>query len=180
MDKKTSGYLIIGLVLGFIVGALAVDKGVILNGTSTNSPSETATSTDSVSEEVGEGEEGGVVEENELPTAGVVVPGTNTVSVSNQKAGLSVALDSVTVSQQGWVAIHEDVNGNPGNILGATLAFVGERRNVNVDLLRATVAGKSYYAMLHSDDGDRAFDHKKDAPMKDSQGALIMVKFVAQ
>ncbi|HEX9608791.1 MAG TPA: hypothetical protein VGA06_01100, partial [Candidatus Paceibacterota bacterium] len=45
--------------------------------------------------------------------------GNDRVSADDQPAGSIVKLASVSLATSSWVAIHEDVAGNPGNILGA-------------------------------------------------------------
>ena len=100
----------------------------------------------------------------------------NSISVSNQKAGAEVTIDQVVLQNTGWVVIHEDSNGMPGKILGAQLFDPGTGSGT-VELLRGTLPGGTYYAMLHSDNGDRAFDPKKDLPLTDQGGAPIMQTF---
>lgn len=99
------------------------------------------------------------------------------LSVSAQKAGESVVLDSVELTEVGWVVIHEDRGGAPGNALGAARFEAGVHTGVAVPLLRATVPGGLYYAIIHSDDGDRIFDIKKDLPLADSAGAAVRATF---
>ncbi len=48
-----------------------------------------------------------------------------------------------------------------------------------ITLTEKTVDGGIYYAMLHSDDGDKKFDATKDLPLKDSKGNIIMKIFHA-
>lgn len=99
------------------------------------------------------------------------------IAVSEQAAGMSVKIASVYLPVAGWVAVHEDAGGTPGKILGARRFEKGAYTGVAVELLRGTENGKIYYAMLHTDDGDRAFDAKKDALVKDASGSAVMVKF---
>src|SRR3989344_5238479 len=44
---------------------------------------------------------------------------SGTLQVRNQPPGDSVLIDAVILAQNGWVVIHEDRDGQPGNILGA-------------------------------------------------------------
>ena len=99
------------------------------------------------------------------------------VSADDQAAGSTVSV-SVNASKPVWVVVHEDSEGAPGSILGAQLFATGSHEGV-VDLLRGTEIGQEYYVMLHSDDGDRKFDYKKDLPVKDATGAVIMHGFMA-
>lgn len=104
--------------------------------------------------------------------------GGNAIAVNDQPPGVKVIISFVTLAKDGWVAIHEDRDGKPGNILGARRFNAGERQSGAVDLLRATEPEKVYYAMLHSDDGDHQFDRAKDPAVTDPQGNAIMMRFV--
>jgi len=102
----------------------------------------------------------------------------DSIRVSDQPEGVTVAIDQVMLDRVGWVVIHEDDNGTPSRILGAQLFDTGTRSGT-VDLLRGTLAGHRYYAMLHTDNGDHAFDPKKDTPILGSDGSPVMVTFIA-
>lgn len=112
------------------------------------------------------------------PSSGMVLAGKNAVAVDDQDAGSTATIRMVVLDEEGWVVIHEDWNGVPGNILGARRLSAGEHQAIVVDLLRSTENGKVYYAMLHRDDGDRAFAHTRDLPLTDA-GSAIMMRFVA-
>lgn len=103
--------------------------------------------------------------------------GVYTLSAKDQPAGLKVLIDSATMEEQGWIVIHEDRDGAPGNILGARRFEAGVSAG-EVELLRNTVEGGIYYAMIHTDDGDGQFDHAKDLPLTEND-APVMVKFSA-
>lgn len=103
---------------------------------------------------------------------------TESVSVSNQSAGITVSVDSVTLAASSWVAIHENEGGQPGNILGAQRFDAGEHTGT-VDLLRGTVPGGLYFAMIHRDNGDGAFSPASDVPVSGSDGNIIMATFAA-
>lgn len=100
------------------------------------------------------------------------------VFVRDQRAGIVVAVDSVTLSASSWVAIHESEEGVPGNILGAQRFDPGTHSG-NVDLLRETVPGGSYFAMLHRDNGDGAFSPASDLPVTHPDGEAIATAFAA-
>ena len=102
------------------------------------------------------------------------------VAVSNQPAGTEVIITNLVMPKDGWVAIHEDLNGVPGSILGAHRYDAGTVQNADISLLRGTQAGMKYYAVLHEDDGDRAFDPHVDMPMQGLGGELISATFTAQ
>ena len=111
--------------------------------------------------------------------SGAVLVGGNAIAVADQPAGMNVAISMVTLAKDGWVAIHEDRDGKPGNILGAQWFPAGQARSGSVELLRSTENGKVYYAMLHSDDGDHKFDRAVDIAISDPLGNAIMMRFVA-
>jgi hypothetical protein len=107
---------------------------------------------------------------------------SNGVLVNDQAAGVTVTLNEVDFQATGWVAIHEDSNGKPGEILGAALFPAGKTTDATVTLLRPTIAGTSYLAVLHFNDnpGSNVFNWQKDVIMDDSTGHPIMVQFTAQ
>lgn len=112
-------------------------------------------------------------------TAMAAVSGSS-VSVSDQSAGNSVSLSNIVLAHDGWVAIHDDVNGVPGRILGAKLFPAGTTATGSVALLRNTVAGTSYFAVIHASDGDIVFTPKTDKILYDAQNNVVMTKFTAQ
>ena len=108
---------------------------------------------------------------------GVSPLSSNKILIRDQPVGNEVRVESVMLEKSAWVAIHEDRDGHPGNILGAQLYPAGTTALSTIELLRPTAKG-IYYAMLHADDGDRQFDYEKDAPMTGG-GSPIMVRFIA-
>src|ERR1700722_6243121 len=71
------------------------------------------------------------------------VEGDNGLIVADQQAGAAVAVQQVVLQEPGWVSIQDDVNGQPGRILGAALFDKGTNAG-SVALLRKTVPGTSY------------------------------------
>lgn len=105
--------------------------------------------------------------------------GQNSVSVEDQKPGSMVVIQSITLAIAGWAVIHDDREGKPGRILGARRFNAGTYTGQNVELLKETEEGKVYYAMLHTDDGDKQFDYRVDFPVKDETSNAVMMRFVA-
>ena len=101
---------------------------------------------------------------------------SESVSVSNQAAGTSIMLSSVTFSETGWVAVRDD----RGWTLGAKRFDAGTQSNIAVTLLRATEAGQRYQVLLYIDDGDRLFDVKKEILVTRSDGSVAGAMFSAQ
>jgi len=102
---------------------------------------------------------------------------TNSINADDQPAGTMMAV-SVKTDKEAWAVIHEDADGKPGKILGAHLFPAGTHLG-RIELLRGTEAGKKYYAMLHADDGDRAFAYETDLPLKNAAGNPVMHAFMA-
>ncbi len=110
--------------------------------------------------------------------ASVASDGENEIFVSDQLRGGLVAVGEVALAQNAWVVIHEDRGGEPGNVLGAARFDAGVHSG-QVELLRPTEGGKTYYAMLHTDDGEEGFDLAKDAPLRTTDGVFVMAAFKA-
>ncbi len=115
---------------------------------------------------------------NPTPSAGTATESANAVNILDQAPGASVNVSLVTLTENGFVVIHTDNNGAPGQIVAASsLMQTGALRDV---VVAATLEDGTYYhAMLHQDDGDGVFDPSKDSPMKDSLGNTIMMRFKA-
>lgn len=118
---------------------------------------------------------------NEAENSEVSVSELNSaVQAEDQVFGPQAVIKAVKFENRaGWVAVHEDREGKPGNILGAAWLPVGENKEVKVELLRPMEAGKTYYAMLHDDDGDKQFNYKNDLSLPSSTGEPIMAAFRA-
>ncbi len=101
------------------------------------------------------------------------------LSVLDQVASRTVQVSIVDVAVPTWLAIYEEIGGEPGAILGAQRVHPKERFTV-VDLLRpeGLLAGRTYFAVLIPDNGDGAFDHKSDTPPL-TPDKVTMVKFRA-
>jgi len=152
--------LIVAFAIGFIVGL-----GVYAVWSSSGDTSDVANTPN-------DGEVNGIA-----TTTDDVVKSGNSVSVENQVAGKKVTLTEVTLENPGWVAIHDDVNGQPGRILGAKLFDKGTSKG-DVTLLRATANGTNYLAVIHTDDGNyKEFNPRTDTALLASDGKPVMVSF---
>lgn len=101
---------------------------------------------------------------------------SNFIEVKDQAAGINVFITRVGLTHTGWVAIHEDRDGDLGNILGAKLFETGVSQG-SVPLLRETATKKTYYAVLYADDGDHVFNFKKDPVLAETAGQPILFAF---
>ena len=151
--------VIIAFALGLGSGWLWLKKNVALNGEVKDKKT-----AENASEEI-----------NKMPIENLLAD--NSILVNAQPAGVEVVVEKVILAKMAWVVVREDDGaGQPGKILGAQLfdAGVGVGR---VELLRGTEAGKTYYALIYSDNGDRAFDPKLDSPLTDASGQSVMATF---
>ncbi|MES3031234.1 MAG: hypothetical protein V4697_02370 [Patescibacteria group bacterium] len=100
----------------------------------------------------------------------------NRVVISDQFPGNIVYLSSVQLANPGFVVIHKDNKGVPGDIIGSQYFDKGINPG-KITLTSPTVEGGIYYAVLHTDDGDKIFSATKDLPIKDASGNIIMKLF---
>jgi len=153
-------------VLGFVAGALVMN--VISNRL-------VADDSDATSEEVkyNTNSENG-------DTAGVpVTAGSVSVKIDDQDAGDAVFVKSVTIPENGWIVIHEVVDGHVSNALGAARFDAGAHTNASVPLLRSTIAGGTYVVVLYADNGNRTFELNADLPLVDESGNALIQEFAA-
>lgn len=103
---------------------------------------------------------------------------SSAISVTDQIAGDTVIVESVTVPPPGvWIAVREMNGSDLGNVLGA-LRVDGPRAFVPVSLLRATETGKSYAVELYRDDNNGAFDPATNSVYVDfNTGAPVIANF---
>ncbi len=97
------------------------------------------------------------------------------VRVTDQKAGNKVFVAGVVLSEPAWVAVREEVDGEPGRILGAQWFAAGSSSGA-ITLLRGTKSGARYHAYLLHDNGDKRFDLTNDVPITEN-GLLILTPF---
>ena len=103
----------------------------------------------------------------------------DSIFVANQKPGRFVNVGRAALSKKGYVAIHQEEAGAPGAIIGfSSLLSAVESRNFSVTLNRKSVAGESFYAMIHWDNNNGAFNPSEDMPAKDKDGNIVMAKFM--
>lgn len=116
----------------------------------------------------------GVSEDTTTP----LLVGDNAIFVSDAMPAASVKVGFAVLAEGGYVVIHKDNEGKPGAIIGnSDVLSQGESRDLEVMLSRESVDGETLYAMLHSDNGDGAFNPAEDKPIKDDQGNVVFMKF---
>ena len=96
-----------------------------------------------------------------------------------QDAGLTVAITKAQVKSPTWVVVYEVANGARGNALGAGyfLPTTGVR---NINLLRPTQAGKTYWVGMRVDNGDQDFSMTLDQPVLNAAGQPLYVEFTVR
>ncbi len=105
-----------------------------------------------------------------------VAKAKNTLTVSDQRAGSTVTIDTVSLQKPGFVVIRADTSGRPGKILASSnLVSPGTKEDLVIGF-RPT-AGTSYYAVLYSDDGDKKFNETKDEAINTAQAIPVMAQF---
>lgn len=140
------GAIVIVLALGawwFFTGAPRGESGT--EGTQASTSTTTGTTTGSM---------------EERPS--VAVNTGEEVHADDQPAGDSVRVVEARLSRVSWLAVRDDMR-----IYGAARVTPpeggGTMTDIAVPLLRNTEAGKTYTVVVYADDGDNAFDFKKDA-----------------
>ncbi len=101
--------------------------------------------------------------------------------VEDQPAGSSVTVKELDLTDQRWLVVREDRQGELGNILGARL-FRSDQRSGEVELQRGTEPDRRYYVILYqvaereAQEG-RTFDRNYDSPLVKSDGELMADEF---
>jgi len=147
-NNKVVIIVIISLFVGFAIGWFAAP------GNSDVTPMDEDKKTDDTSV-VLEGDSSKVVEGNTTaPKKEEVVDASKfSVLVADQQAGQRVVISQATIGSDAWIAVYEDMNGVPGNILGARFVSEGTYTDLSVEMQRSTEVGTVYYVMIHGDDG---------------------------
>ena len=103
--------------------------------------------------------------------------GDNAIVVTEQRPGSTANVSLAVLGGDGYVVVHEMMNGELGSSIGASaLLSKGESEGVVVPLSKPLEIGKKYSTMLHLDDGDKVLDLSKDAPAM-LDGQPIMMEF---
>lgn len=102
------------------------------------------------------------------------------ITAEDQPLGVdaTVTVASVSAPEPGWVVIHADEDGEPGEILGFQPVDAGESTDVRVELDPTRLTG-TLHAMLHVDAGEEGeFEFPgEDEPVTGEQGAIVMQPF---
>ncbi|RJQ34237.1 hypothetical protein C4568_02725 [Candidatus Parcubacteria bacterium] len=173
MSERIYQVVIGVLVLVVLVGGWMMIAGKRAKPSTTMAPVSTTEEKEEVS---GEEKSDAKPSEAASPAAPSKPASGEAVKVVDQTAGKMVAVESVTLKNRGWVAIEDDKEW----ILGAARLEAGTHEDVEVELLRATVKGGTYKAILFVDDGDGKFDMHKDTVIKNSDGSTLSAAFITK
>ena len=89
-----------------------------------------------------------------------------------------VVIANVFAVGAGFVVIHEDSGGSPGDVIGNAPVVDGTNTDVVVELDRDIVDGETLYAMLHIDaTDDGAYDPTNDTPYLTAGAELVNPEF---
>jgi len=175
MERKKSILIILGLVLVLIVGVLLTRAVTAPTPEIELIPEETE-----IEEEVSETDTSSE-ETSSVELETIVTQVSETLTVGPQAPGSVVNIDSVEISTDRWLVVHDNLDGQPGNILGARI-FSSDQASGHINLLRATESGQSYLVLIYAvaerdEDQSRRFDSSRDLPLIDNSGALQAVEF---
>src|SRR5581483_2008793 len=107
-------------------------------------------------------------------TANTTTKDKNSISVSTHTPSSTAVIDSVTLTNPGFVAVYESSNGQTGGILGSSnLLPAGEQKNLTISLSRKTTSGEMLITQVYKDNGDGKFDPEKDELIKDQNGNTV-------
>jgi len=174
-EKEKNQKTIVAFIAGLLIGGLLVwvfsiapDNDEDADDTKNEAPSAVvekdgrATSSNDAADDTDDTD---VMGERAEP---VTVSGEGSVEVSDQPAGVRVAIDALTAPvESGWIVIHEvGTDGVTGNALGAA-RFSKEEDLMpeSVELLRAMIIGGEYRAVLYADNGNKVFNLGSDAAL---------------
>ena len=107
-------------------------------------------------------------------TGAPLVVGTDAIAVSSN-GGVTTTVTFVQLQKAGFVVIHEDSDGEPGQIIGSSNVIRAGTSSGIAIITKELTPGATYYAILHSDNGDGIFNAALDAPVKDKQGNIVML-----
>lgn len=179
---STNQKVLISALVGFVIGAGAVVVWNISRGGGevavTNATGGTVAQSDESPLPNNEEDKSAMVGAESQASAPVLAGnGGDSITVLDQAAGNAVRVENIEFENAGWVAVHEDRNGGLGNILGAAW-FPRGTSSGTVELLRDTLPGQAYYAVLYTDNGNKVFETGVDAQIVTASGNPVMSTFI--
>lgn len=109
--------------------------------------------------------------------------GGNSIYVDDMPPSSLVPISFVNLQRPGFVAIHQDSSGKPGQILGVSKLLGAEESTdvFQVPLSRMTRDNERLFAIIYFDDGNGALEVEKDMPAIDPiTGENVMMIFYSK
>ena len=104
---------------------------------------------------------------------------TQSLVVPEQAGGNEIFIERAVLSNAGYVVIHREKDGDPGEIIGVSEFLPeGTRENFLMSIDEEAVEGDTLFAMIHIDDGDGVFDENLDIPLVDDKDNMVLAKFI--
>lgn len=165
VEKQESQKTVVAFITGLLIGGLLV---WVFSSTPEEKKEPVDESTNT--EEVSSTEDSKTEEKSETKTevmdkgGDVVVTGTGSIEVADQKAGESVTLGTLSFpTKAGWVVVRDYKDGVQGNILGSARYSADEGLTPKtVELQRKTVAGSTYQVSFYTNEGAIGFGLGED------------------
>lgn len=111
---------------------------------------------------------------------GMLETGSDAIYLDNQTAGQSeVIVGYVVLSQPGFVVIAADNDGVPGERVGTSRWMDNGGEHVSIGLDQALELDQVYYAVVHHDNGDGAFNVTTDPAATDAEDSVVLMTFLA-
>jgi hypothetical protein len=155
VEKIESQKTVVAFISGLLIGGLLV--WVFSSSPEAVAPEVKIDDTKEIPEEV-------VKNETKSDEVMKVTVGEGSVLVSNQTAGKTVVIDSLSLpTESGWIVVREFTNGSIGNILGAARYSVEEGLiPKSIELIRGTTAGGTYQVVFFKNEGAVEFNLSED------------------
>ncbi len=175
-EKQESQKTVVSFIAGLLIGGLLV---WVFGGSPEEAAApetqETATETEVVEDAPTEESQSATEQSATEEEGSELTVGDGSVSVADQPAGNTVALDGATFpTEDGWIAVRSYMNGQLGNILGAMLYSKSQGLVPNeIVLLAPTTPGREYAIVFFSEDGDREFNLANDVQIGDIAGTFV-------
>jgi len=186
MPKQTQ-QLVLMLIIGVLIGTTAVMVWKLDNTPAKETADDMAESTrssENTDEKTGEAiratTTGSILSQAGAWPLPPEIPSNTRIglTVLDQPAGNTVDVSGLSIANKQWIGVYDDRSGAPGWIMGAARVHAGDTVG-KVELLRAMVAGNSYYAVILNDDGDESFNRLSDLPPL-TPDRVTIVRFKAQ
>jgi hypothetical protein len=171
--------LIAGLILGFIAGSAWASHKTAMTGDDYNMSGASSTMMVGSSTDMDMNGASSTSMNGQTTASGSMANGTNSVTLSDQKAGNTVLFTNINLPVGEWVAVRDNFVGKPEYILGAAYFAAGSQSNIEMHISRATVPGTSYQIVLFKDSANHSFNYTSDN-LVNGNGNPVAAVFTAQ